>query len=45
MRVVFAAWAPPTGDGEMGVEIEVWAGGVRALGEEGEKIIGLKGGE
>lgn len=43
IRVVFAAWAPPTMDGERGVEIEVWAGGVRAVGE-GEKV-GLKKGQ
>lgn len=37
MKVVFAAWAPPAGDGEKGLEIEVWSGGVRAVGE-GEKV-------
>jgi len=34
MRVAFAAWVPPTGDNEGGIEIEVWAGGIRAVAEE-----------
>lgn len=31
MKVVFAGWASPTGEGEKGVEFEVWAGGIRAI--------------
>ena len=34
LRVAFAAWAPPTGDNDRGIEIKVWAGGIRAA-EEG----------
>ena len=35
MRVAFSKWAPPTGDGERGVEFEIWGGGLRAVkGEE-----------
>ena len=33
MRVAFSAWAPPTADNEPGIEIEVWAGGLRATKE------------
>ncbi|KAI4145787.1 MAG: hypothetical protein LQ340_006162 [Diploschistes diacapsis] len=33
-RVVFAAWTAGIGEGERGVEFEVWAGGVRSLGRE-----------
>ena len=32
MRVAFSAWAPPTGEGEKGVEFEIWGGGLRAVG-------------
>ena len=31
MRVVYAPWVQGVGEGEPGVEIEVWAGGVRSL--------------
>ena len=33
MRVVFAAWVGGVGEGESGVEIEIWAGGVRGVAE------------
>lgn len=36
MRVAFSAWAPPTGEGENGVEFEIWGGGLRAVGVVGE---------
>lgn len=31
MRVVYAPWVRATGESEMGVEFEIWAGGIRAL--------------
>lgn len=31
MRVVFAPWARGVGNGERGVEFEIWTGGVRAI--------------
>ena len=39
MRLVFAPWAEGTGegDGEMGVEFEIWGGGVRAVRREVER--------
>ncbi len=37
MRVAFSAWAPPTGEGEKGVEFEIWGGGLRAVEGEGEE--------
>ena len=43
MRVAFSAWAPPTGEGEKGVEFEIWAGGLRVVkGEREEKEDGKK---
>lgn len=36
MRVVFAAWAAGSGEGERGVEFEVWEGGVRAVRDTGD---------
>ena len=36
MRVAFSAWAPPTGEGEKGVEFEIWGGGLRTVKGEGE---------
>lgn len=37
MKVVFAGWAPATGDAEKGVEFEVWAGGIRAIKSKGDE--------
>ena len=37
MRVAFSAWAPPNGEGEKGVEFEIWGGGLRAVGGEGDE--------
>ena len=37
MKVAFSAWVPPTGEREKGVEFEIWGGGLRAVGGEGEK--------
>lgn len=31
MRVVFAPWVAGCGEGDKGVEFEVWAGGVKAV--------------
>ena len=31
MKVVFAGWVKATGEGEKGVEFEVWTGGIRAI--------------
>ena len=31
MRMVFAPWAAPTGEGEKGTEFEIWEGGARAV--------------
>ncbi len=36
MRVVFAGWVQGTGEGDRGVEFEVWAGGVREMKSDGE---------
>lgn len=36
MRVAFSAWAPPTGEGEKGVEFEIWGGGLRAVEGAGQ---------
>lgn len=33
LRVAFAPWVEATKDGDMGVEFEVWSGGVRAVGD------------
>ena len=33
MRVVFAPWCKGVGEAEKGVEIEIWEGGVRGVGE------------
>ncbi|KAL9099881.1 MAG: hypothetical protein Q9163_004673 [Psora crenata] len=33
MRLVYAPWAKPTAEGNVGVEFEIWAGGVRALAD------------
>lgn len=38
MRVVFAPWVEATGDGEMGVEFEVWKEGVRAVEKALSKV-------
>ena len=38
MRVVFAPWCRGVGDGEKGVEIEIWEGGVRGVGEGRETV-------
>lgn len=35
MKVVFGGWVTATGEGEKGVEFEVWAGGIRAIGTAG----------
>ena len=31
MRLVFAPWACPTGEGDMGTEFEIWEGGARSV--------------
>lgn len=33
MRIAFASWTEATKEGDMGVEFEVWSGGVRAVGD------------
>ena len=37
MRVAFSAWAPSTGEGDKGVEFEIWGGGLRAVKGKGEE--------
>ena len=37
MKAVFAPWVEGTTEGDMGVEFEIWAGGVRAISNDTEK--------
>ena len=40
MRLVFAAWVRGTPETEKGTEFEIWAGGLRSVGEVGDGTMG-----
>lgn len=39
MRIVFAPWVEGTEEGRRGVEFELWAGGVRGVGNGDESLV------